>query len=135
MADKKSILAIDDLPLELAIYRNILGRQFDLHIAGSAPDALKQLDTLDVDLIILDIEMPDMSGFEFLHQIRLMPRLMHTPVIIVSSYSSTEFVEHALSQGANDLMPKPVNPADLFRRIIRLVESGPPANKLTQLLL
>ena len=132
MTDKKSILAIDDLPVELAIYRNILGRQFDLHMAGSAPEALKQLDTLNVDLIILDIEMPDMSGFDFLHQIRRMPRFIDTPVIIVSSYSGAEFVEHALRQGANDHMPKPVNPADLFRRIIKLIESGPPSRAVGQ---
>jgi CheY-like chemotaxis protein len=134
MIDKKAILAIDDLPLELAIYKNILGSRYTLHIAGSAPEALGLLESVEVDLIILDIEMPGMSGFELLHQIRLMPRLMNTPVIIVSSYSGAEFVAHAISQGANDLLPKPVNPGDLLSKIVYLLENDPPPNKVMQLL-
>jgi CheY-like chemotaxis protein len=134
MTDKKIIFAIDDLPLELAIYKNILGSRYELHISESAPDALKQLEALDVDLILLDIEMPGMSGFELLHQIRLMPKLMNTPVIIVSSYSGDEFVSHAMNQGANDLLPKPVNPRDLLNKIVNLLETNPPPNRLIQLL-
>ncbi|MDR1909541.1 MAG: response regulator [Spirochaetaceae bacterium] len=133
MDEKKSILAIDDLPLELAIYRNILGSRYDLHLADSAPAALKLLADTHVDLIILDIEMPGMSGFELLHQIRLMPNLMRTPVVIVSGYSSSEFVSHALSQGANDLLPKPVNPVDLLKKIVQLLENPPP-NRILELL-
>jgi CheY-like chemotaxis protein len=134
MADKKTILAIDDLPIQGAIYKNILGGRYNLHISESAPGALALLETIDVDLILLDIDMPGMSGFELLHQIRLMPRLMNTPVIIVSSYSGAEFVTHAMSQGANDLLPKPVNPMGLLNKILHLLEGDPPPNKLMQLL-
>jgi CheY-like chemotaxis protein len=132
--EKKNILAIDDLPLELAIYRNILGRLYNLRSAGSAPEALHLLATVPVDLIILDIEMPGMSGFELLHQIRLMPKFMNIPIIIVSSHSGGQFIAHAMSQGADDLLPKPVNPAELLQRIGNLLEKGTPPNRLIQLL-
>ncbi|GHT97915.1 hypothetical protein FACS1894142_3520 [Spirochaetia bacterium] len=117
MADRKIVLAVDDSSIELAIYKNILGKDYDLRICKSAVEAFKLLDTCKPDIILLDIEMPDMSGFEFLHQIKKTPALIRTPVLIVSSHDTPEFVSHATSQGASGLLPKPVDPAVLLEKI------------------
>jgi PleD family two-component response regulator len=117
MADKKIVLAVDDSATELKIYKYILGADYDLRICKSATDAFKILDTCKVDIILLDIEMPDVSGFEFLHQIKKIPALIRTPVIIVSSHNTPEFVSHATSQGASGLLSKPVDPAVLLEKI------------------
>jgi CheY-like chemotaxis protein len=117
MADKKIILVVDDSPTDLTVLSTILEKQYDVRVSLSAMAALGMLDTVKADMILLDIEMPGMSGFEFLHQIKKMPKLMLTPVIVVSCHSTQDFVSHALSQGANDLVPKPVNPDDLLSRI------------------
>jgi PleD family two-component response regulator len=134
MGDKRVILAIDDLPMELAVFENILGQTYDLKICSSAPEALTALENVKSDLILLDIEMPGMSGFEFLHQIRKIPKLMNTPVIIVSSHSGEEFTTHATQQGANDLLSKPVNPNELRNRVSYYLEHAPPKNKLEEML-
>ena len=63
----KVILAIDDNPVILAVIRSILKDQYDVLISKSAPMAMNILKTEKSDLILLDIEMPGMSGFEFLH--------------------------------------------------------------------
>jgi DNA-binding response OmpR family regulator len=86
---------------------------------------LSLLNSIKADIILVDIEMPDMSGFEFLHQIRKTPKLMTTPVIVVSGHSGKEFVSHALSQGANAMLSKPVDAGTLLQNIKTLLENPP----------
>ncbi|GHV92447.1 hypothetical protein AGMMS50268_29500 [Spirochaetia bacterium] len=103
--------------MELAVYNNILGGKYKLMQAESALQALELLNTAPVDLILLDLEMPGMSGFEFLRQIQKIPKLMDIPVIVVSSHSAEEFAAHSLIQGAEEMISKPVSPAYLLQRI------------------
>jgi CheY-like chemotaxis protein len=133
MLDKKIILAIDDLPLDLAVFENILCPYYDLKISASAPEALTLLADIKADLIILDIEMPGMSGFEFLHEIRKLPQTMSTPVIVVTAHEGEEFASHAASQGANKTLTKPVNPSCLLEQVSSLLEKKPPKSKLEEL--
>jgi CheY-like chemotaxis protein len=126
MGDKKKILAIDDSPTDLAVTRIILRDDYELLTAGSALDALGVLGTTRVDLILLDIEMPEMSGFEFLHQIRRIPQLTHTPVLIVTGHGGETFLNHAISEGASGFITKPVNPKSLKEKIAATLEGIPP---------
>jgi PleD family two-component response regulator len=123
MDDKKIILAIDDNRMDLVILNAFLSQKYDLRVSKSATDALIFLTTTRVDLILLDIAMPDMSGLEFLHQLRLNPQQMQTPVIIVSSHDTPEFIEHALKNGANDYISKPVNSEVLQEKITAALNS------------
>jgi CheY-like chemotaxis protein len=113
----KVILAIDDNPAILAVIRSILKDQYDVLISKSAPIAMNILKTEKADLILLDIEMPGMSGFEFLHEIRKNPKCMKIPVLIVSSHTGDEFRKHAESSGAEGLVPKPIDAELLLQRI------------------
>ena len=133
MAGKKIILAIDDLPLDLAVFENILCPYYNLKICTSAPEALTLLADTKPDLIILDIEMPGMSGFEFLHEIRKLPKTMSTPVIVVTAHEGEEFAVHAASQGANKTLTKPVNPSCLLEQVSSMLEKTPPKSKLEEL--
>lgn len=133
MADKKTILAIDDLPLDLAVFENILCPYYDLKICTSAPQALTLLKDIKPDLIILDIEMPGMSGFEFLHEIRKLPQTMSTPVIVVTAHEGEEFAAHAANQGANETLTKPVNPSYLLSQVSSLLGKTPSKSKLEEL--
>jgi CheY-like chemotaxis protein len=133
MADKKTVLAIDDLPLDLAVFENILCPYYNLKISTSAPEALTLLAAAKPDLIILDIEMPGMSGFEFLHEIRKFPQTMNTPVIVVTAHEGEEFANHAASQGANKTLTKPVNPSCLLEQVSSLLEKTPPKSRLKEL--
>ncbi|MDR1128992.1 MAG: response regulator [Treponema sp.] len=133
MADKKTVFAIDDLPMDLAVFENILCPYYDLKISTSAPEALSLLDDIKPDLIILDIEMPSMSGFEFLHEIRKLPQTMSTPVIVVTAHDDEKFAVHAESQGANKTLTKPVNPSYLLSQVSDLLDKKPPKSKLEEL--
>jgi CheY-like chemotaxis protein len=135
MADKKVVFAIDDLPMDLAVFENILGSYYELKVCTSAPEALNTLKGIKPDLILLDIEMPGMSGFEFLHEIRKLPKTMSTPVIVVTAHEGEEFANHAASQGANKTLTKPVNPSYLLELVSELLEHAPAKSKLEELLL
>jgi len=124
MADKKVILTIDDDTMVLRVITTLLSSTFDLRIAKSAADALYILAQLTPDLILLDIEMPDISGFEFLHTIKKNPKFMATPVVIVSGHSEKEFAEHAEKMGASCLVPKPID-KDVLREKINYALENP----------
>ncbi|MDR2094699.1 MAG: response regulator [Treponema sp.] len=117
MDDKKIILSIDDNKMDLMVLSNFLSPTYDVRVSKSATEALTFLKTTTVDLILLDIMMPHMSGFEFLHEIRKDPRHMQIPVIVVSSYDTPESIEHAKKHGANDCISKPVNAEVLHQKI------------------
>jgi len=117
MAEKKTILAIDDDPFTLKILINYLSPVYEIVVANSAADATQILSSKVPALILLDIEMPDISGFEFLHTIKKNPRVMKVPVLVVSGHSDAEFVTHAKKSGASDLVSKPIDKDDLFKKI------------------
>jgi len=117
MADKKLVLTIDDDPMVLKVMTAFLSADYDLRIANSAAEALRLLDQFIPDIILLDIEMPDISGFEFLHTIKKNPKFMNTPVVIVSGHSEPEFAAHAEKMGAGGLVAKPVIREDLYKKI------------------
>jgi len=117
MAEKKNILAIDDDPMVLRVLTALLTPVYDLRISRSAADAMALMDQLKPDIILLDIEMPNISGFEFLHTIKKNPKFMGIPVVVVSGHYETEFVIHAEHSGASAVVAKPINQEDLIKKI------------------
>ena len=122
-----SILAIDDNVTQLKIFDGILGSLYKLTMIKSASEALKLLGSRGFNLILLDIEMPDVSGFEFLHEIRKIPRFMTTPVIIVTSHSDPELLSRAKKTSASDVLIKPILPESLLKSIDSAL-TGPAKN-------
>ncbi|GHV89818.1 hypothetical protein AGMMS50268_03210 [Spirochaetia bacterium] len=116
-SQKQVIMAVDDLPTNLAITKAILEDLFDLRLCESARAAMEILDKEKISLILLDIEMPEMSGFEFLQQLRQNPDTREIPVIFVTSYISTEFIDRAIASGAEGYIVKPLVPDTLIKRI------------------
>jgi CheY-like chemotaxis protein len=129
MSGKRAILAIDDDVTQLQMYKNFLGSAYDLTLVKSASEALGIIDKIDFDLILLDIEMPHVSGFEFLHEIRKKPRFMTKPIIIVSSHTEQNFLDHAQKSSAFDVLTKPVNAQGLINKIEEALKA-PPKNIL-----
>jgi CheY-like chemotaxis protein len=94
-----------------------LEKLFDVRLAKSGELALSVLKSTRVDLILLDIEMPDMSGFEVLEFIKKLPDIKDIPVIFVTSHVSTELITKALKSGAKDYIMKPFEPEVLLRKV------------------
>jgi CheY-like chemotaxis protein len=117
----KKIMAIDDSKTQLSIYKNLLGKYFVMILCKSAVVALDILKNVKVDLILLDIEMPEMTGFEFLAKIRNNPSLEKLPVIVISS---SQDIADVKKYGADEYMEKPVIFSTLLEKINKLLDKN-----------
>jgi DNA-binding NtrC family response regulator len=105
-----TILVVDDEKNIRRTLRMVLeGSGFHTLEAGSAEEALQQLDTNDIDLVILDVRLPKMSGIEALSKIRSKPETRKLPVLMVSGHASVAEAVQAVQLGATDFFEKPLD--------------------------
>jgi CheY-like chemotaxis protein len=114
---KRSILAIDDMVPNLSIIRTIMEGSFNVYLAKSTETASAILKNTPIDLILLDIEMPEMSGFDYLKQLRETPAWANIPVIFVTSHAPENFTAGVKSSGAKDFIVKPISAAVLLEKV------------------
>jgi CheY-like chemotaxis protein len=117
MGSGKIVLAIDDNLQQLAEFKGMLIPKYDLRVVKSASEAIAFLNKNNSDIILLDIEMPNISGFEFLSDIRKIPSYIDTPIIIISGNSGSEFANKVKESSATDHLTKPVQPETLIETI------------------
>ena len=117
MENKKVVLAIDDNVQQLKEYKLVLVPKYDLRVVKAASEALSFLNKSESDIILLDIEMPNISGFEFLEDIRKIPSYMEVPIIIVSGKTGEDFLKQAKNSSAFDVLTKPVDAKHLIATI------------------
>jgi len=124
MLDKITVLAVDDIEMNLRIMRDVLQVLGDIEIleARNGKEALNCLaQRADVDIVLLDLEMPIMNGYETLLYLKEHDRFREIPVIVVTSVKSE--VKKILEMGANDFMAKPFDPGELKLRVMNHVRS------------
>jgi putative two-component system response regulator len=119
---EKVILAVDDMKTSLITMKNILQSKFTVLLAESAESADETLKTTKADLILLDIEMPGMSGFDYLTKLRADPEKEKIPVIFVTSHADSNFISKALASGVDGYVVKPFVPNVLISRIETALE-------------
>lgn len=110
---KKKILALDDELSICLLLENFLSQNYDIVTVNDSLEALKWLDDNIPDLIISDIHMPNMDGFEFLTKLRERGFTKHTPVIMLSGRSESKERIKCYKLGAQDYLTKPFNPEEL----------------------
>ena len=110
MSETATILVVDDLPANRDLMTRRLERSgFRVVSAASGPEALELLRRAPVDLVLLDIMMPGMTGLDVLKTVRMMPTTATLPVVMVTAKTDSQDVVEALSLGANDYVTKPVD--------------------------
>jgi CheY-like chemotaxis protein len=115
-----NILIVDDNKHNLFTLHTLIKEYLEVNIleADSGLAALKLLMTQRVDLIILDIQMPDMDGFETAQAIRSRKKNQHIPIVfLTAAYKSGEFQQRGFAVGAADYLTKPIDPPQLIIRI------------------
>ena len=110
---KKKILVVDDEATSCLILDNFLSKDYEVNTTNSGLEALKWLEGNLPDLIISDIQMANMDGFELLKEIRLMGYTKHTPVIMLSGKVESKERVKCYKIGAQDYVSKPFNPEEL----------------------
>jgi two-component system, cell cycle response regulator len=111
---KRHILIIDDEPTWLKISSLILRNcGYDVYTAGSGKEALKALTNYKPDLILSDVRMPDMNGFDLVDNLKRIPAASSTPVIFFSAIDDYDARKVARTLGAVDYLVKPFNQDDV----------------------
>ena len=115
--DKPRILIVDDEPANLKVMREVLGNQYRMSFAKSGAAALALLEKEQPKLILLDIMMPDMNGFEVCEILKSTPALSHIPIIFVTALGDESDEFKGFELGAVDYITKPISPAIVRARV------------------
>ena len=120
MNRKGRILVVDDDSMNLARTRMILSDEYDVILAESGAEALKLLGVQEVDLVLLDIDMPEMDGMETFRNMKKAG--IKVPVIFLTASGLEEDVVSAINLGAVNYLKKPFRPQELIKRVSRELE-------------
>jgi adenylate cyclase len=114
------VLVVDDQPPNIRLLEAILTpRGYDVRSASSGKEALEAIDAGDIDLVLLDIVMPGMDGYQVCREIRERPATAYLPVVMVTASGDEQKIK-ALEAGADDFLTKPVNQSELLARVASL---------------
>jgi len=106
----KQILIVDDEPVWLKVLSQMLQTKgYTVRQAASGADALQTLKSYEPDLILLDVRMPDMNGFDLLDHIKQLPKISAKPVVFVSAMDDFHAKKVAKELGAADYLLKPID--------------------------
>jgi CheY-like chemotaxis protein len=110
MGTGKQILIVDDEPVWLKVLTQMLQTKgYTVKEAASGADALNTLKSYEPDLILLDVRMPDMNGFDLLDHIKKLPKVSNKPVVFVSAMDDFHAKKVARELGAADYLLKPID--------------------------
>ena len=116
----KRVLVVDDDSMNLVRTRMILEKSYDVLLTESGAQALDLLKREEIDLVLLDIEMPNMSGIETFERMRASS--IDVPVVFLTASGEREDVLDAIKLGAKNYLKKPFNPQELLKRVAKELE-------------
>ncbi len=120
--DPAKILVVDDTPKNVKLLADLLAvNGYDVLTAGSGKEALAKLEAEHPDLMLLDVVMPEMSGYEVCQKIRENPATRLLPVVMVTALDPAEERVKGLDAGADDFLAKPINRPELLARVSSLL--------------
>jgi DNA-binding response OmpR family regulator len=115
---RKKILLVDDANTILMMERMILQKEpYDLVTANDGEEALVKVEAENPDLILLDVVMPKMNGFEVCKRLREKEESKTIPIIMVTTRGEAENVETGYKEGCTDYVTKPINGVELLSKI------------------
>jgi DNA-binding response OmpR family regulator len=127
---RPKVLCIDDDRLLLGLVKDIIETHgFEALTATDGASGLALAKAQQPDIILVDVMMPKMSGFEVCQHLRADPKLRGTPIIIITAMADAELKTKGLKAGANLAIPKPFNPTQiivLIKKALELKAKGPP---------
>ncbi|QPC87616.1 PleD family two-component system response regulator [Mesorhizobium sp. NBSH29] len=116
------ILVVDDIPANVKLLEaRLLAEYFEVLTASNGPDAIETCENGKVDVILLDVMMPGMDGFEVCRRLKSDPATAHIPVVMVTALDQVADRVRGLEAGADDFLTKPVKDLQLMTRVKSLV--------------
>ena len=119
-----TILIVDDSPTEVHVFKKILEKHgYKTEIARDGQEGLEVAKHTHPDLVLMDVIMPVLNGFQATRKLRRDPEIADIPVIMVTTKDQQTDINWGKRQGANEYLVKPVTPADLLLKIKALLDS------------
>ncbi len=132
MSDK--ILVVDDTAVNVKLLADLLGvKGYAVVTAASGKEALEKIDAEHPDLVLLDVMMPGMTGYEVCRQLRQNPATVMLPVVMVTALDPTQERVKGIEAGADDFLTKPINQPELLARVRSLLRVKALHDQLTEL--
>lgn len=114
----KKILLVDDSPTALFMERLMLQREgYDITTAGDGREAVEKATKNPPDIIVMDVMMPRMTGFEACRELRKRPETQMVPIVLVTTRGEGANVEAGFEAGCNDYVTKPVDAPELLAKV------------------
>jgi twitching motility two-component system response regulator PilH len=123
MAMAKILIADDSATTAAVMSKALAPLGHTILVAADGEDAVRQIQAEHPDLIIVDIIMPKMNGFQLCRTIRSTPELKHLPIIVVTSMDRESDRYWGMKQGADEYLVKPVDPSLLIDKVRQYLES------------
>ncbi|MDZ4816796.1 MAG: response regulator [Verrucomicrobiota bacterium] len=122
--NNKKILVVDDEVFMLKLLQFILGKTgCGIETAGSGEEAVQRVGIVSPDLMIIDVMMPGMTGFEAVQTIKSKPLFEHLPVIMLTARGQQATRQQAKEAGASVFLTKPFSPVELIHHVTELLQT------------
>ena len=120
--DRKKILVVDDSETNLLLLRAVLeDAGYEVKLINDSYQAVKYVEEQQPDLVLLDLLMPGMDGFEFMIQLKEEKTRLSLPIIVVTAYDSRDNTQKAIDLGATDVINKPIDISDFLSKVEQIV--------------
>ena len=123
-ADKPTVLVVDDHEEIRTYITSLISNLYDTREASNGKEALKLLEKNHIDLILTDLMMPWLDGYDFIEQLKQNERLSRIPVMVVSARTTEDDKHRVLDAGVNEFLSKPFDPLELQKRIQNLLSES-----------
>ena len=129
---QQKILIVDDSRTIVALINSILKEDYDTVSAGNGLEAIEVYNRAKPDLILMDVEMPEMNGFEACKKIKEQSKNTFIPIIFITSKGDLQSMKTGLSAGAEDYLTKPFEPEELLARVQAVLRTKKLYNQLME---
>ncbi len=120
---RAKVLVVDDEPVNVELISGYLGKEFEIIPAYSGKEALEKVRLANPDIVLLDILMPEVKGFEVCEKIRIQDLTRFTPIVMITALTEIDDKIKAIESGADDFLTKPINRIELVTRIKSLLKT------------
>ena len=120
---RAKVLVVDDEPVNVELITGYLEKEFEMIPAYSGKEALEKVRLVNPDIVLLDIMMPEVKGYEVCEKIRFQDLTRFTPIVIITALTEIEDKIKAIESGADDFLTKPINRIELVTRIKSLLKT------------
>ena len=129
----KILIADDNVPNVELLDAYLSGRDYEIETAGDGAETLEKVKSFAPDLILLDIMMPKLSGFEVCEKLRADPQTKDIMVLMVTALTELGDIDRAVNAGCDDYLSKPVNKHELLKRVETLLRVRSLASEVERL--